>query len=88
VSTAAEVGSTGTDDQRFEDHQLTPGPADKPLREGNTYAVLWVGAFARAGSATLKVTVARAFGNSASSTRTVTGKKGDVFTRLILIPSA
>jgi len=62
VATFIEVGSTGTDDQVFNDHELDPGPAQKPLLQGNTYAVLWRGAFVAPGSATLHIRVMRANG--------------------------
>ena len=87
VATVVEVGSTGSDDERYGDAQLTPGPAIKPLQAGNTYALLWVGAFVKAGKATLRVTVVRPDGTSATRSKPVAGKKGDVFTRLLLLPS-
>lgn len=62
VATFVEVGSTGTDDEVFNDHQLDPGPVRKPLLEGNTYAVLWRGAFVATGTATLHILVTQADG--------------------------
>ena len=86
VATVVEVGSTGNDDERFVDGQLTPGPATKALQAGNTYGLLWTGAFVKAGKVTLRVTVVQE-GGSATTSRTVTGKKVEVFTRLLLLPS-
>jgi hypothetical protein len=86
VTTRAEVGSTGSDDQKFQDSQLTPGPAVKPLNPNNTYSILWHGAFVLAGSATLRVRVFDAQGNATNKQVTVQGKKGDEFFRVVLIP--
>jgi hypothetical protein len=86
-ATVVEVGSTGTDDERFGDAALTPGPATKPLEAGNTYALLWVGAFVKAGKVTLRVTVVQPDGTTATTSRSVEGKKGGSFTRLLLLPS-
>ena len=62
VATFIEVGSSGTDDQVFNDHQLDPGPAQKPLLQGNFYTVVWRGAFVAPGTATLHVRATRADG--------------------------
>lgn len=87
VSTAVEVGSTGSDDQSFTDKQLTPGPASKPLDGGNSYSIVWTGAFVKDGSTTLKVQVFEANGDlHGGKTVTVSGKAGDVFFRLVMIP--
>jgi hypothetical protein len=55
VATFVEVASSGTDDQVFDDHDLTPGPAQMPLLQGNFYTVVWRGAFVAQGAATLHV---------------------------------
>lgn len=87
VATTAEVGSTGSDDMRFTDTQLTPGPAQMPLNGNNSYSVVWSGAFVKAGSVTLKVQVLKADGSVHSAKNvTVKGEKGDVFFRLVMIP--
>lgn len=62
VATFVEVGSSGSDDQVFNDHQLDPGPAQKPLLQGNFYTVVWRGAFVEPGTATLHVLAKRANG--------------------------
>lgn len=62
VATFAEVGSSGSDDQVFNDHQLDPGPAQMPLLQGNFYTVVWRGAFVAPGTATLHVLATRADG--------------------------
>jgi len=62
VATFIEVGSSGTDDQVFNDHQLDPGPAQMPLLQGNFYTVVWRGAFVAPGSATLHVLAKRTDG--------------------------
>jgi hypothetical protein len=63
VATSIEVGSSGDDDQRFSDAQLTPGPVVMSLLLGNTYVVVWQGAFVAPGRATLKVKATDAKGN-------------------------
>jgi hypothetical protein len=62
VATFAEVGSSGTDGQVFDDHDLDPGPAQKPLLQGNFYTVVWRGAFVAPGTATLHVLATQANG--------------------------
>jgi len=62
VATFVEVGSSGSDDQVFNDHQLDPGPAQMPLLQGNFYTVVWRGAFVASGTATLHVLATRANG--------------------------
>ncbi|HEX2551722.1 MAG TPA: hypothetical protein VHK64_09025 [Nocardioidaceae bacterium] len=62
VATFAEVGSSGIDDQVFNDHELDPGPARKPLLQGNFYTVVWRGAFVAPGTAILHVRATRANG--------------------------
>jgi hypothetical protein len=62
VATFVEVGSSGSDDQVFTDHQLDPGPAQMPLLRGNFYTVVWRGAFVAPGTATLHVLATRANG--------------------------
>lgn len=61
VATFVEVGSSGDDDEVFDDRQLDPGPARKALLQGNFYAIVWRGAFVAPGTATLHV---RATSNS------------------------
>ncbi|HEX2224732.1 MAG TPA: hypothetical protein VHN15_11050 [Thermoanaerobaculia bacterium] len=64
VGTFVEVGSSGTDDRVFNDHELTQGgPARMPLRRGNFYTVVWRGAFVAPGAATLHVVATRADGS-------------------------
>jgi hypothetical protein len=60
VGTFIEVGSTGTDGRVFDDSELTPGPARMPMLRGNSYTVVWRGAFVAAGTATLHVLATRA----------------------------
>ncbi|MEP7012933.1 MAG: hypothetical protein ABJC13_21635 [Acidobacteriota bacterium] len=55
VATSIEVGSSGSDDQRFTDQQLKAGTVKATLLKGNTYTVVWQGAFVHPGSATLAV---------------------------------
>lgn len=62
VATFVEVGSSGSDDQVFNDHQLDPGPAQMPLLQGNFYTVVWRGAFVASGTATLHILATRANG--------------------------
>ena len=62
VATFVEVGSSGSDDQVFSDHQLDPGPVQMPMLPGNFYTVVWRGAFVAAGTATLHVLATRANG--------------------------
>ena len=62
VATFVEVGSSGSDDEVFNDHELDPGPAIKPLLRGNFYTVVWRGAFVASGTATLHVLARRANG--------------------------
>ena len=62
VATFVEVGSSGSDDQVFNDSQLDPGPAQKPLLQGNFYTVVWRGAFVAPGNATLHLRMTRADG--------------------------
>lgn len=62
VATFVEVGSSGSDDQVFSDHQLDPGPVQKPLLQGNFYTVVWRGAFVAPGTATLHLRMTRADG--------------------------
>lgn len=86
VATSAGVASTGSDDQHFSDTDLTPGPAVMALDPNNTYSVLWDGAFADAGSATLRVRVLDAAGSELmNQVVPVRGERGDVFFRLILV---
>jgi hypothetical protein len=59
VATFVEVGSSGSDDRVFNDHQLDPGPAQMPLLQGNFYTVVWRGAFVAPGTATLHVLATR-----------------------------
>jgi hypothetical protein len=87
VATTAEVASTGPDDQRFSDSQLTPGPAQKALDPSNSYSIVWTGAFVAAGSVTLRVQILDSQGvNHTNKAVTVQGKAGEVFFRVILIP--
>lgn len=62
VATFVEVGSTGTDGQVFNDHELDPGPARKPFLQGNFYTLVWRGAFVAPGTATLHVRATNADG--------------------------
>jgi hypothetical protein len=77
VATSAEVTSTGSDDESFSDSQLTPGPALKPLDPANSYTIVWTGAFAGTGSATLIVE---------NESVTVEGNAGDEFFRIVMVP--
>jgi len=87
VSTAVEVTSTGPDDKTFSDAELTPGPAVTDLDSSNTYTLVWSGAFADDGSASLHVRVLDAGGGvTDDETVTVDGQQGDVFFRLVLLP--
>ncbi len=87
VNTRAEVGSSGPDDGKFTDKQLTPGPAVMPLDPKNTYAILWRGAFVKAGTATLHVVVRDPQGGVVQDKRfTVKGKAKDEFVRVVLLP--
>jgi hypothetical protein len=87
VATSVEVGSTGADDKSFTDKQLTPGPASKPLDPANSYNIVWVGAFVKKGSATLKVRVVDASGAvQGTKTITVQGEAKETFFRLLMIP--
>jgi hypothetical protein len=63
VATFVEVGSSGTDDRVFDDHELDPGPAQMPLLRGNFYTVVWRGAFVAPGSATLHILATRTDGS-------------------------
>jgi hypothetical protein len=62
VATFAEVGSSGTDDQVFTDHELDPGPARQPFLQGNFYTLVWRGAFVAPGTAILHVRATNADG--------------------------
>lgn len=87
IATSVEVTSTGTDDKTFFDADLTPGPATMDLNPTNTYALVWAGAFADDGSASLHVRVLDGGGGvTDDETVTVDGKQGDVFFRLVLLP--
>jgi len=87
VSTAVEVGSTGSDDKSFTDKQLTPGPASMPLNPANSYNVVWSGAFVKKGSATLKVRVFDTSGAlHGTKSVTVQGEAKEKFFRLVMIP--
>ncbi|MFL6263142.1 MAG: hypothetical protein ACJ76Y_25885 [Thermoanaerobaculia bacterium] len=87
VSTSVEVTSTGTDDQTFFDAALTPGPAVTDLDPANTYTLVWAGAFADDGTASLHVRVLDGGGGvTDDETLNIEGKQGDVFFRLVLLP--
>jgi hypothetical protein len=87
VSTSVEVTSTGTDDRTFFDAELTPGPAEMNLDSANTYTLVWAGAFADDGTASLHVRVLDSAGSvKDDETVIVEGKQGDVFFRLVLLP--
>lgn len=87
VSTAAEVGSTASDDASFTDSQLTPGPTTMPLNPTNSYAIAWTGAFVKAGTATLNVRVVREDGTVKETKPVrVQGKAKEKFFRLVLVP--
>lgn len=62
VATFVEVGSSGDDDQVFNDSQLDPGPVQMPLLQGNFYNVVWRGAFVAPGNATLHILATRTDG--------------------------
>lgn len=63
VATSIEVGSSGSDDQRFTDQQLNAGPVSMALLKGNIYTIVWQGAFVHPGSATLAVVATDTTGN-------------------------
>lgn len=87
VTTSVEVASSGPDDSRFTDSQLTPGPATRQLNSAESYVLVWVGAFVKAGSATLKAAVTAGNGTATPvKPITVKGKKGDVFMRVVMLP--
>jgi len=87
VSTSVEVTSTGADDRTFFDAELTPGPVEVDLDSANTYTLVWAGAFADDGTASLHVRVLDSAGGvKDDETVTVEGKQGDVFFRLVLLP--
>lgn len=87
VITMVEVASTGPDDSRFKDAELTPGPAIRTLDPDEVYVLVWTGSFVKAGTATLKARVTAADGSVKSVTPLkVEGKKGDTFMRVVLLP--
>ncbi len=87
ISTSVEVTSTSTDDKTLFDADLTPGPVVTDLDPANTYTLVWAGAFADDGSASLHVRILDAAGGvTDDETVTVDGKQGDVFFRLVLLP--
>ena len=87
LATTLEIGSTGSDDGSVSDGRLTPGPASIPLRASCSYALVWAGAFARKGSATLTVKVIDASGQVEKiKMKKVLGVAGDTFARVLLIP--
>jgi hypothetical protein len=88
VATTVEVGSTGSDDKKFTDKQLTPGPTTPmPLNPTNSYNIVWSGAFVTKGSVTLKVQVLDTGGAvKGKKSVTVNGEAKDEFFRLVMIP--
>lgn len=64
VGTFVEVGSSGADSHVFDDRDLDPGPARMPMLDGNSYTVVWRGAFVSTGTATLHVLATPADGSA------------------------
>jgi hypothetical protein len=87
LTSVVEVASTGPDDVRFKESELTPGPATHRLDPANSYGLLWTVAFARKGTATLVATVTTASGAMQTvKTKRVEGVAGDVIVRMIFVP--
>lgn len=87
LTSAVEMASSGLDDARFTDSDLTPGPATHELDPEHSYGLLWTVAFARKGSAKLAATVTT--GSGATQTlkiKQVQGVAGDVVVRMVFIP--
>jgi|KBSSwiStaDraftv2_1062776.scaffolds.fasta_scaffold17700_4 hypothetical protein len=84
VSTSVEVGSSGDDDRMFSDQQLTSGTAKMPLLPGNTYTVVWQGAFVKPGTAVLHVEGNTSQGHFADDVTAQHPPLGDVFTLVVL----
>jgi hypothetical protein len=84
VATSVEVGSSGTDDRTFSDKELTPGPAKMPLISGNTYTVVWQGAFVKPGTAVLHVKGSTSQGDFADDVTAKHPPLNDVFTLVVL----
>jgi hypothetical protein len=57
IKSSVDVASSGSDDSRFTDSELTPGPAERQLKPENSYVLEWTVAFGRSGTATLTVAV-------------------------------
>jgi hypothetical protein len=87
IKTTLIVASSGPDDSRFKDTELTPGPASRPLVPTNSYVLDWVVAFGATGTARLKVRILFADGTSQDQTLSVQGTLGDPpVQRVVLIP--
>ncbi len=86
VATSIEVGSSGSDDQRFTDQQLKSGPVAATLLKGNTYTVVWQGAFVHPGSATLAVLATDSKGNVFLNKKVAVKNPpdGPTFTRVVI----
>ena len=57
-----------------------------PLLPANSYSVVWVGGFVDDGAATLDAVVNHAGGGSDTRQVKVTGKAGDTFFRVVMVP--
>lgn len=87
IKTTLIVASSGPDDSRFKDTELTPGPARRNLVPTNSYVLGWVVAFGATGTARLKVRIFFADGTSKDQTLSVQGNLGDPpAQRVVLIP--
>lgn len=64
VTTMLTVGAAGLAPRRFEDDELTPGPATLSLQAGKIYHAVWQGAFVANGRAVLQLDVVDLAGNS------------------------
>jgi hypothetical protein len=87
IQTTLIVASSGPDDSRFKDTDLTPGPASRPLVPTNSYVLGWVVAWGATGTARLKVRINFNNGTFKDQILNVQGNLGDQPTqRVVLIP--
>ncbi|HWN41325.1 MAG TPA: hypothetical protein VNW71_03850 [Thermoanaerobaculia bacterium] len=87
IKTTLIVASSGPDDSRFKDTELTPGPARRNLVPSNSYVLGWVVAFGATGTARLKVRIIFADGTTQDQNLSVQGNLGDPpAQRVVLIP--
>jgi hypothetical protein len=87
IKTTLFVSSSGPDDSRFKDTELTPGPASRDLVPQNSYVLGWVVTFGATGKARLKVRIIFSNGTFQDQSLSVQGNLGDPpAQRVVLIP--